>query len=75
MEDESEREIRRLLRNPKSLFITCWNRLDLPPSSDASEVTKAYRRLSLLVHPDKVKAPRYPDAALFPINVAFYMRF
>mmetsp|Transcript_7213 Transcript_7213/g.17306 ORF Transcript_7213/g.17306 Transcript_7213/m.17306 type:complete len:346 (+) Transcript_7213:167-1204(+) len=47
-----EAQIKRLA-SEKSLFVTCWKQLEIEPGSDLIAVSKAYRRLSLLVHPDK----------------------
>jgi len=43
----------RSLTADRDLHSTCWSLLGLPTSSEVPEVTRAYRRLSLLVHPDK----------------------
>lgn len=47
----------RSLTADRDLHSTCWSLLGLPTSSEVPEVTRAYRRLSLLVHPDKVLTP------------------
>lgn len=51
---DSEEQIRRLNATGAKTFRTCWQLLGIKPGSDAVTVTKAYKSISLLVHPDKV---------------------
>lgn len=51
---EREEEVGRVLG--KALKLDPFDVLQIPPTASAAEATKAFRRISLLVHPDKVGA-------------------
>ncbi|KAF7669982.1 hypothetical protein LDENG_00090380 [Lucifuga dentata] len=46
------------IRNSKD----SWDMLDIKPSATREEVNKAYRKLAVLLHPDKCVAPGSEDA-------------
>ncbi|XP_074390021.1 dnaJ homolog subfamily C member 27-like, partial [Zonotrichia albicollis] len=45
-----------------------WDLLGLKPGASREEVTRAYRRLAVLLHPDKCVAPGSEDAFKAVVN-------
>ena len=68
MASESERAARdaairvQLNRVLSALKIDPWDVLDIPYSATESEISRAYRNLSLQIHPDKCDATLKEDA-------------
>jgi len=58
----SQEEIERRAVQRVQLAGTDWQVLDLPPGSQKKWVTKSYRELAKLLHPDKCSAPGAKEA-------------
>ncbi|XP_053879749.1 dnaJ homolog subfamily C member 27 [Malaclemys terrapin pileata] len=54
----------RRIRNSKD----CWDMLGVKPGATRDEVNKAYRKLAVLLHPDKCVAPGSEDAFKAVVN-------
>lgn len=62
---DAEAEIRRVLDESNNYFMV----LHVTPSADVSQIKRNYKRLSLILHPDRCKLPRAKEA-FQEINVA-----